>query len=348
MSNVAVKRTGKCSKPKGVYCRLHNPAPKQRFISVDDVFQKAKEASKTQKEPVIPEKNEYNFQSIKQVRMLDTHIPAHISEHIAISEETLNKLEDDKKLALKGYTGFAAGVCNNVLQGNGYDYYDEAPLWRESEGPCDFVTREDLVDYFKTMDDVLKTRQPNRRTIYRGIPIYASLHDEIGAAIGKKLSVKDTEGLVEGLKEYYKPGKVFNNKTYLSTTHSAYFAAERSENWLGTKQTYWDKAEISGIVYELHTNAGLDITGACERTSFEREVLLPRDTYFKVVNLDIKPEEYKTVSGYDKLRKPGELQHKTFKNLAVVVQMVEVDKDGKEILHSKDHKPSVDPESFVP
>lgn len=103
-----------------------------------------------------------------------------------------------------------------------------------------------------------------------------------------------------------------------------------------------------GYCFELHTNAGLDITGARSRTSFEREVLLPRDTYFKVVNVHVKPEEYKTVSGYDNRRNPEELTHENFKSLAVVVQMVEVDKNGNEITHSDNHIPSDKPKSFVP
>lgn len=247
--SVATKEVTKCSKRKGEYCRLHNPAPSMSMVTVDDVFKKVAQTSKARKNftpPVL--KNNYNFQPVTEPRILPAGIPMLVKEHEELSLQGLSHLTDEEKLALKGYTGFAAAVCNNVLQGKGYEYYQEAPLWKESTGPCDFVNQEDLVSYFETIDKVLEKRHPERRTIYRGIPIYDSLHDEIGASIGKKLHVKDTDGLVEGLKEYYKPGKVFNNKTYWSSTSSAYVAAERSGNTVGTKQNYWEKADISGIV----------------------------------------------------------------------------------------------------
>jgi hypothetical protein len=59
-----------------------------------------------------------------------------------------------------------------------------------------------------------------------------------------------------------------------------------------------------------------------------------------VESIALKPEAYDTVSGYDRLKHPDKLKQNTFTNLAVVVQMVEVDKDGNEILHTDPHKPS--------
>lgn len=341
--------TGKCSKPKGSYCRLHNPAPVSNFTSVQDVFQKIDENAKSR--PLTNTasafvEQEVSFQPISETRSLSEGVPLSLEEHIAKnrSEIEARNLAEHEKVALSGYTGFAAGVCNSVLLGREYEYYDEAPLWRETDGPCDFVNREDLIDYMETVDNVLSIRQEKRRIVYRGIPIYASLHDEIGAAIGKNLQINDTEGLVEGLKAYYKVGKTFNYATYLSTSQSAQVAAERTPEFGGTKQDYYQPApEIKGIMFELKTNAGLDVTSIARRhTAYEREVVLPRDTHFKVVGVRIRPETYNTFSGHD------ETHHETFKQLAVVVQMVEVDAKGQEITHTKPHKPTPSIEAILP
>jgi hypothetical protein len=341
------KATGtKCSKKSGEYCRLHNPAPsQQQFTSVNDVFKKVATTSEQRKTAIPSAVQRTPFQNITETRKLAQGIPLNLEEHAAQSDAKLTHLTADERKALRGYAGFAAGVCNNVLLGKDYEYYDEAPLWKESPAPCDFVNREELVDYMETMDTVLSPRQDKQQIVYRGTPIYKSLHDEIGTAIGKDLRVSDTEGLVEGLKEFYKPGKTFNYKTYLSTTHSAHYAAQRVSNIAGTKQNYYEKAEISGIVYEMKTNAGLDITGPGR--SYEREVALPRDTHFKVTNVYVRPETYDTVSGYDKRGKPDEITEKAYKNVAVVVQMVEVDTEGKEITHKRPHKPTTRIEDII-
>lgn len=345
---VRSSQSTKCSKKSGEYCRLHNPAPQSSsFNTINDVFKRIdeEEASRAPKTSAG-----VSFQSITATRTLPKNVPFKITDHIEQNTKELAHLNDEQKIALSGYAGFGAGVCNSVLLGNKYEYYDDAPLWRESEGPCDFYDREDLVDYMETMDDILSSRQAEARVVYRGIPIYNSLHDEIGASVGKKLTITDTEGLMEGLKEYYKPGKVFNYSTYLSTTQSSYYAASRTTNTLGTKEDYsHGKAEVTGIVFELKTNAGLDIVSAVRRPySDEREVVLPRDTHFKVVNVHVKPEKYDTVSGEDTLWEPGKTSQETYTKLAVVVQMVEVDSNGREITSTAPHKPSTTVDSVVP
>lgn len=335
----------KCSKPAGQYCRLHNPAPKtvkETFNNAQDVFKKLDEQPSTKLD------NNPVFQTSKGVRVLSPNIPEKLHEHVKMSQKNLTIFSEEQNKALRSYTGFAAGICNTVLLGKEYTYIEDAPLWKETDVAFDFQNREDLIDYMKTMDDVLSTREDNRRIIYRGIPIYASLHDEIGDSIGKKLHPKDTDGLMEGLKEYYKPGKVFNNKSYLSTSHSASVAADLTSDTIGTKQDYWNKAEVSGIMFELKTNAGVDVTGAAGVPyRREREVVLPRDTYFKVSNVILKPTDYKTKSGYDK-RNPDEYNEKTFNSMAVIVQMVEVDKNGNEIISTGKHIPEPSIETYLP
>ncbi len=309
-SQLIARSASRCSKRAGEYCRLHNPVPVSKtFNSIDDVFDKLREDSEKRnlKSVVRKEKpvtGDNVFQNETATRKLADGIPLNLDDHVLLSEKALEHLSSEEKKALKGYAGFAAGVCNNVLLGKGYDYYDEAPLWHETNGPSDFVNREELVDYMETVDKALASRQEEQRIVYRGIPIYSSLHDEIGEAIGKNLSIDDTEGLVEGLKKYYEEGKVFNFNTYLSTTHSAHYAAERSENTWGTKKSYYDEpAEIKGIVFELKTNAGVDVTSIVKSSyTHEREVILPRDTHFKVTNVYVKPETYDTISGYDRRR----------------------------------------------
>jgi hypothetical protein len=346
--------TSKCSKPAGESCRLHNPSSGsiKNFTTVNDVFKKLEEEASKRKTKTSVKKETVkgsSFQKITDTRKLPDGISLNLDEHVAQSKKNLEHLTDEDKIALGGYTGFGAGVCNTILLGSKYEYYDKAPRWKESEGPCDFVDREDLVSYMETMDSLLENRSKEPQIVYRGIPIYDSLHDEIGSSIGKELQLNDTEGLVEGLQEYYKQGKIFNYDTYLSTTHSAHYAAKRTENSSETKDGgyYGKPAEIKGIMFELKTNAGLDVTGAARsHYAHEREVVLPRDTHFKVTNVYVKPEKYDTISGYD--RKPDRLEEKTYTQLAVVVQMVEVDKDGNEITHTQPHKPRKAIEDIVP
>jgi hypothetical protein len=342
----------KCAKPAGSYCRLHNPEPKTRnFQNLDEVFQAVdrESASRINTRTVAPIGGPNMFQDIQQERQLPDGCPTDLADHARMNQEQLNHLQDHEKLAVAGYAGFAAGVCNSVLLGNKYEYYDEAPEWRTSAGPCDFVDREDLVDYMETLDSILENRQEEQQVLYRGIPIYAAIHDEIGASIGKNLHINDTEGLVEGLKEYYKPGKTFNFSTYLSTTKSADYAAERTDDVGGTKwQHYNPKPEIRGIVFELRTNAGLDITSAVRsHNTYERETVLPRDTYFKVVDVHVKPQTYATSRTVPHGNVPlGERVEYT--QLAAVVQMVEVDKNGNEILDTKPRKPVPSIQDIIP
>lgn len=292
----------------------------------------------------LPSLETIPFQSFDETRKIGNDIPMLISEHISMSQEHIDaRLSPDEKKALSGYTGFAAGVVNSLLlkrQSVGEALYDKAPLWRDSNAPCDFSTKEDLEDYLNTMDHVLSERQEEQRILYRGIPIYSGLHEEIEETIGKKFSVEDSETIAEGLREYYKPGKVFSFPSYISTTHSAYYAADRTKEPSGSKITYYDKPEIRGIMFEMKTNAGLDVTGVSRNHSYEREVILPRDTHYRVESVSLRPESYDTVSGYDYLDDPTELEQENFDKLAIVVQMVEVDKDGNDITHTESHKPS--------
>lgn len=339
----------KCSKPQGEYCRLHNPAPKG-FVSAEDALKKASKDFRQQQNQqaslsAFVNKHFSSFQDINEQRCLPEGVPEYIADHIVASNEKLQHLDEFQRKALAGYTSFAAGVCNQVLL-NGVTentFYEDAPLWRETDSaPTDFLTADDLADYMETLDGVLATRQEESRILYRGIPLYSKLHDQIGASIGKELRHGDVKGLVAGLQEFYKPGTVIKNETYLSTSLSAYYAADRTTNMSDTKalESYsqWRVETPAGILFEMKTNAGLDFTGAARHNAYEREVAVPRETYFKVVNVYVQPESYDTISGYD-FKDSTEKELETFTNIAAVVQMVEVDKHGREISHTKPHVP---------
>lgn len=47
-----------------------------------------------------------------------------------------------------------------------------------------------------------------------------------------------------------------------------------------------------------------------------------------------------TVSGFDYLDDTEEREQETFTSMAAVVQMVEVDSDGNDLIHTEPHKPS--------
>lgn len=292
----------------------------------------------------FPTASQIDFQPVDARRTLADGVPERIEDHIRLSMDHIeSRLSADEMKALAGYTGFAAGVANSVLL-NGKitenTLYDKAPPWKEAPtAPCDFSTREDLVDYLETMDNVLSERSDTQRVLYRGMPIYAKLHEEIEMALGKQIGVEDTEAMKEGLKAYYTPGKIMEFPSYVSTTLSAFYAADRTQEHSGTKITYYDSPKIKGIVFEMKTNAGLDVTGAARNHAYEREVLLPRESRYRVESVSITPETYDTISGYDHVGDDDQ-DEQNFTNLAVVVQMVEIDEDGNEITHSDAHNPS--------
>lgn len=277
-----------------------------------------------------------SFQKSGELRRFSPNVPYSLEKHIAQSAENLKNYTPEQRLALRSYTGFAAGVVNNVLQKNTYEYYDNAPNWKESNSACDFNSREELKSYMEVLDESLAKRQKESRVLYRGTPIYKSIHEDIEKSLGRKIPMEDTEGLVEGLKKHYEIGKTFEYDTYLSTTSDPEIAAERTENSAGTAQGYYDKEpEKIGIMWELKTNAGLDVTGAAGASyQYERETVLPRETRFKITNVEIAPQSYKTAQ-------------KDRNNLAIVIQMEEIDENDQPITSTEDHKPKTSVEEVL-
>lgn len=315
-------------------------------ISTEEWKEQNQSELKSLLKEVFPVSTDVTFQPVSEKRTLAEGIPDSIAEHIEMSKKHIDSiLSPDEQKALAGYTGFGAGVANSVLlrgKIDDQDLYDKAPdSWRGHEDPpCDFSNREDLQDYLETMDGVLSKRQEEQRVLYRGMPIYTGLHEEFEKAIGQKIYVTDDVAMMKGIKAYYEPGKVLDFPSYISTTHSAYYAADRTQNDTGTNNNYYEQSAVKGIVFEMKTNAGLDVTAMARHHAHEREVVLPRDTRFRIESVDLRPEAYDTVSGFDRIKRPEQRKEKTFTNLAVVVQLVEVDKDGNDILHTEPHQPS--------
>lgn len=322
-------------------------------MSVDEWKEKNPELTEVLAKNTFPQNSTASFQDLSETRRLPDGIPVDVEDHIELNKKYLEgRLNEDERKVIRGYTGFTAGICNTVLldgSDKNYEYYDAAPPWRETDpGPCDFVSREDLADYMETLDSILDKRNEEQRILYRGNPIYTGLQEKFSQALGKKINVNDTDSMLAGIKAYYTEGKVFEHDTYLSTSHSAHYVASRCDNSVGTTISYYDNTEVRGLVFELKTNAGLDVTSAAGGNYYEREVLLPRDTKFKVVGVHLRPESYDTVSGYDRLkrlkkkdlpRNPEEIKQQNYTSLAAVIQMVEVDNDGNEITHTDNHLP---------
>jgi hypothetical protein len=281
------------------------------------------------------------FQDISEARVLPEGVPENIADHVKISKEHLDStLDEMQKKALIGYTGFAAGVCNVVLRSEDgfpeHALYEDAPLWKEASlsPPTDFSTKEDLQDYMETMDTVLSERQETPRVLYRGHPIYESMREKLAAEIGEEwIDYEDHEMLLKALNSHYPEGSVIHYPSYVSTSLSAFQAADR------TQEAGWgDNSKIRGVMFEMKTNAGLDITGASSH-EYEREVVLPRDVSFRIESVHLQPQSYNTVSGFDDKYEPEERCGKNFDNLAIVIQMVEVDNNGTDITHTEKHIP---------
>lgn len=291
--------------------------------------------------PVMPDNSIVEFQDISEVRTLPEGVPENIEDHVRISKEHMDsKLTALQKKAMMGYTSFAAGICNVVLRKEDAFpegiLYDGAPLWKEPSlsAPTDFSSKEDLQDYMETIDSVLAERQEATRVLYRGHPIYESMREELAAEIGEEwIDDEDTELLMKALASRYPVGSVTHHPSYLSTSLSAFQAADRTQ-----EVQYRDRSKIRGVMFEMKTNAGFDITGVSSH-EYEREVVLPRDVNFRIDSIKLQPESYNTVSGFDDKYEPSERSGKNFDNLAIVIQMVEVDKNGNEITHTNNHEP---------
>lgn len=264
-----------------------------------------------------PQAGSPSFQKAEELHTISEHIPEDLEEHRRISLEALNDLEPIQKLVLASYGGFAAGAVNSYMLGHEYLPYDKAPDWRTSDGPTDFNSIEELQDYVQELDRILERRGEQERILYRGIPIYKEIRKELEELIGQKFRPHESEPLRKALAEYFKPGKIIQYPTYLSTSHDPDIAAERCDNSSGTDESYYEpRPEMKGIQLEIKTSAGVDITGVARKHyAHEREVVLPRNMKFRVESVTIQPKSYRTIS---------EGEEKDYDDIGAVVQLVEV------------------------
>ena len=303
--NVGVCRAVKRPCPLG--------SPEDHFSSQTEALAHAEKTLAAELSP----KPRILFQEADDLRKLSPQIPEDLQFHKELSLKGLAHLSELEQAALRGYGGLAAAIVNNRMLGEVYEPYDKAPNWRETQGPVDFNSIEELEDYIEVLDSVFSKRGEQERILYRGIPIYTAIREEMEELIGETIKPHETEKMIEGLEAYFQEGKIIEYPTYLSTSHDPDVAAERTDNTINTGNTYWSpEPEILGIQLEIKTNAGLDITGIAKKHwAREREVVLPRNLKFKVEKLIIKPQEYKTLVD-------GEI--KVLKGLGAIVQMSEV------------------------
>lgn len=294
-------------------CPLLRP-PEEHFSSKAEALAYAERSLAEELSP----RPKPRFQAPHELRKISDRIPEDLELHKALSLEKISHLTELERVALRAYGGLAAGIVNNRMLGKSYEPYLQAPNWREEpRGPLDFNSIEELEDYIQVLDSVLERRGEEERILYRGIPIYNAIRDELEELIGEKIKPHETEKMARGLQAYFQEGRVIQYPTYLSTSHDPEIAAERTDETADIGGNYWDPSpELLGIQLELKTSAGIDITGiAKEHWAQEREVVLPRNMKFRVEKVVVRPQEYKTIVD-------GEVQVIT--KLGAIVQMTEV------------------------
>lgn len=267
------------------------------------------------------------FKDIKELRAIDSSYPQDLEAHIEQSKRELSKLPKEQQIVINSYTGFGAGIVNQLMLGEQYIYNENSPPWREGDGATDFNSREELKDYIEVLDKTLSKRSDQERILFRGIPVYESIHADLEQTLGRKIALEDTNSLVEAIEKHYPTGKIIQNDTYISSTVDPDIAVEFAKNQALSVHDPYDRAEKAGIIFEMKTNAGVDVLGGANRSyQIEREVVLPRETYFKISKVYTAPEQYLTPRNEDAVTNEND-----YKRLAVVIQMEEVDKEGNPI-----------------
>jgi len=255
------------------------------------------------------------FQELGEVRGYSQGTGADLQSVIDNSRAwTEANLTTDELTAMRGYGGFAAGIANMVALGRSYDYYDDAEPWVESDGPTDFYSREELLSFYEAVDSALDKAPRQERILYRGTPIYKQVHKELEESLGRKFSPADEDSLREALLKRYAIGELVSHPHYLSTSSDPEVAAERTDNLADTAVSAYDKPPAHlGILWELKSSRGLDISGIAKKHyAREREVVLPRESSFRIVSVNVFPESYET-------------SENSYKTMAAVIQLEEVD-----------------------
>jgi hypothetical protein len=352
----------KCGKAPGEYCRIHNPEPSQGHIIAESTTERTSSQISTHQSQsnfssqlgFAALSSSAFFQQPGQIRKLAADVPYELKNHI---DDNYNEAErifrkyPDERYALMHYARVGSGAALSEMfwqQQDEYKYDFTAENWRAKADINGFSSREELVSYLHSLDSALSTRSHVKRIVYHGMSL-AHVQRQMQDLTGKSPSPKDRTTWQQGLQELYAPGRIIDFKGYLSTSRSAHL----SGGWATDRAS--SNAPIHGVVFELKTNAGVDITGLSNDKfpySTEREILLPRETRFKVVDVDIYPAEYRTEAGIEEPNPWKDNYNQTkenYRNLSAIVQLIEVDRDGKPIHNPKDrHVPSISVEGAVP
>lgn len=352
----------KCGKAPGEYCRIHNPEPNQSQVTSElssspaahDILTPQPQSSFSSQLSFASSFASSSFQRPGEVRKLASDVPYHLKDHIEGNYDDAEHSfaeHPDERYALMHYARVGSGAALSEMfwqRQDEYKYDFGSDDWRAKADVSGFSSREQLISYLHSLDSALSTRSRTKRVVYHGMNL-AHTQRQMQDLIGKSPSPEDRAAWQQGLQELYTPGRVIDFKGYLSTSRSAHL----SGGWATDKSS--SNSPINGVVFELKTNAGVDITGLSNDKfpySTEREVLLPRETRFKVVNVEIYPAEYKTEAGIEEPNPWHANYHQTkenYRNLSAIVQLVEVDVEGKPIHNPKDkHVPSLSVEEAVP
>jgi hypothetical protein len=224
------------------------------------------------------------LQSTDELRSWNPKVPTDLEEHMQQSLEGLSHLSVEEKQALELYRGHYHESINGALTGRAplkFNSYYPAGHWKTSTNATAFHDFNDFKNYINHMDSALSKRHSENRVIYRGVGSAGAFSLVNGSGI--QVNDPDLDGSKENtgnikaaLVEHYKPGTEVRFDGYASTSLDPSVAAI----WAGSGHGK------PAVIYELQTSLGSDVTGISEfGGEDEREVILPRSSCFKVVNV---------------------------------------------------------------
>lgn len=205
--------------------------------------------------------------------------------------------------SLMFYTGGHFGAVRDYLNGRQVDETHDTSLFLEG--------REDwYAQNIKTMDKALSmVDEPvEPRLVYRGMKI------------NKNFTSAEVDNFIE---TQFPVGGVISQKSYMSTSASAYVASSNfSESFTIHNESMPEKA----VVFEILTKKGAPLTyGTSAFDIDEKEVLMPRETRFKVVSVD-REVSFSTGVPSKYARPTG----KVVSNLRTVIRLVDADDENEE------------------
>ena len=266
------------------------------------------------------------LQSPEELRSWNPNIPVNLEEHIKTSSESMNHLTVEEKQAIELYRGHAYEEINGALTGRSkvrFNRYYPAGHWKTSTTKTYFHDFDDFKEYVSHMDNALSKRQAESRVIYRGVSptgAFKIASNTSGSQVSDPTygsSKENTDNIKAAVMSQYAPGTEIQFDGYASTSLDPKVAAV----WAGAghgKPT---------ILYEIQTSLGSDCTGISDfGGADEREVILPRSSRFKVVNVYTDTKySYETAQ-------EGKKETATYTDgSTVIVQLVEVSADGNPI-----------------